>query len=131
MSAATQLGEELVLRATGIGKTFDRTRALASARFELRRGEIHGLLGANGAGKSTLSKVISGHVRPDAGEIVYKGQPLGLRSTRDALEAGIAIVMQETSLVPDMTVPRTSSCPNSAGRGASPTGACANGRAPS
>jgi ABC-type sugar transport system ATPase subunit len=95
---------EPLLVATGVAKTFDRTRALAGAGFELLAGEVHGLLGANGAGKSTLSKVISGHVRPDAGEITFRGQPIRLRSTRDALDIGIAIVMQETSLVPDLTV---------------------------
>jgi len=110
MRAAGPQGEsglrapDLVLSARGIEKTFDRTRALAGAEFELRRGEIHALLGANGAGKSTLSKVISGHVRPDAGTLLHKGRPLAMRSTRDALQAGIAIVMQETTLAPDLTV---------------------------
>ena len=93
-----------ILKATGVDKTFDRTRALQGATLELRAGEVHGLLGANGAGKSTLSKVISGHVIPDRGEIVFKGQALRVASTRDALEAGIAIVMQETSLAPDLSV---------------------------
>src|SRR3954462_12461254 len=93
-----------LLTATGIVKVFDRTRALDGASFELRSGEVHGLLGANGAGKSTLSKVISGHVIRDAGEIVYKGKALNLRSTREALDAGIAIVMQETTLAPDLSV---------------------------
>jgi ribose transport system ATP-binding protein/rhamnose transport system ATP-binding protein len=95
---------ESLLTATGIVKVFDRTRALDGASFELRAGEVHGLLGANGAGKSTLSKVISGHHPADAGEIVFKGRPIRLRSTREALDSGIAIVMQETSLVPDLTV---------------------------
>ena len=94
----------LLLAATGIVKTFDRTKALQGAGFELLPGEVHGLLGANGAGKSTLSKVIAGHVVPDAGQLVYRGQPIRLRSTRDALDTGIAIVMQETSLVPDLSV---------------------------
>ncbi len=93
-----------VLVASGVEKTFDRTRALAGASFQLAEGEIHALLGANGAGKSTLSKVISGHVRRDAGEILLRGAPVNFRSTREAMAAGIAIVMQETSLAPDLSV---------------------------
>lgn len=93
-----------LLTAHGVVKTFDRTRALQGADFELAEGEIHGLLGANGAGKSTLSKVIAGHHVPDAGELVFQGRPLRLRGARDALRAGITIVMQETTLVPDLTV---------------------------
>jgi ABC-type sugar transport system ATPase subunit len=93
-----------LLTARGIVKTFDRTKALQGADFELVQGEVHGLLGANGAGKSTLSKVITGHFVADEGEIVYCGRPPRFRSTRDALDAGIAIVMQETSLVPDLSV---------------------------
>ncbi|MBS7696424.1 MULTISPECIES: sugar ABC transporter ATP-binding protein [unclassified Chelatococcus] len=94
----------VLLAASKITKTFDKTRALAGADFELREGEIHGLLGANGAGKSTLSKVISGHYIADSGSIRYRGHDIQLRNTRDALRVGIAIVMQETSLVPDLTV---------------------------
>src|SRR5262245_28866621 len=93
-----------LLEARDIVKVFDRTRALAGAGFELRRGEVHGLLGANGAGKSTLSQIIAGHVVPDAGQVSLAGEPVRLRSTRDALAKGIAIVMQETSLVPDLSV---------------------------
>ncbi|MBS7704911.1 sugar ABC transporter ATP-binding protein [Chelatococcus asaccharovorans] len=94
----------ILLTASKITKTFDKTRALAGADFELREGEIHGLLGANGAGKSTLSKVISGHYSADSGSIRYRGRDIQLRNTRDALRVGIAIVMQETSLVPDLSV---------------------------
>jgi ribose transport system ATP-binding protein/rhamnose transport system ATP-binding protein len=93
-----------VLVAKGIDKAFDRTQALSQASLEVRAGEVHGLLGANGAGKSTLSKVISGHVVRDAGEIRYKGRTLNHGTTREALAAGIAIVMQETSLAPDLSV---------------------------
>jgi len=95
---------DALLRAEGIGKTFDSTRALIGASIDLRAGEVHGLLGSNGAGKSTLSKIISGHVTRDSGAIVYRGRPVNHRSTREALEAGIAIVMQETSLAPDLSV---------------------------
>lgn len=93
-----------LLAATGITKAFDRTQALAGADFLLQEREIHGLLGANGAGKSTLSKIIAGHQGFDDGEISYRSYPIRLRSTRDALRIGIAMVMQETSLVPDLTV---------------------------
>ncbi len=93
-----------LLVARGITKTFDRTRALAGADFRLHEREIHGLLGANGAGKSTLSKIIAGHQGFEDGEIVYRSYPVRLRSTRDALRIGIAMVTQETSLVPDLTV---------------------------
>lgn len=95
---------EPVLVASGIDKAFDRTRALIGAHLELRAGEIHGLLGANGAGKSTLSKVISGHLTRDAGELRYKGRHQNYRSAREALHAGISIVTQETSLAPDLSV---------------------------
>lgn len=93
-----------LLVASGIKKQFDRIVALSGADFELAQGEVHGLLGANGAGKSTLSKAISGHVIIDGGQLTLGGQALSLRSTRDGLEHGIAMVMQETSLVPDLTV---------------------------
>ena len=93
-----------LLEAREISRSFAQTRALAGASLTLRAGATHALLGANGAGKSTLSRVISGHIRRDGGEILYRGQPLVARSPREALDAGIAIVMQETSLAPDLSV---------------------------
>ncbi len=93
-----------LLLARGITKTFDGTPALVGADFELREREIHGLLGANGAGKSTLSKIIAGHHLFETGELTYRTYPVMFRNTREALRVGIAIVMQETSLVPDLTV---------------------------
>ena len=91
--------------ATGIAKTFDRTRALAGAHLELRAGR-----GARPARRQRRRQIdaVQGHHRPrhpaTRARSVYRGQPLRLRSTRDALRAGIAIVMQETSLAPDMSV---------------------------
>src|ERR1700748_3936030 len=81
-----------LLIATGIEKTFERTRALAGAELEIYSGEVMGLLGANGAGKSTLSKVISGHVIRDKGSIQLAGRPLNLRSAREAIHHGITMV---------------------------------------
>jgi len=94
----------ILLEAREISKNFAQTRALAGASVRLRAGATHALLGANGAGKSTLSRVISGHIRRDSGDIRYRGRPLDVRSPREALDAGIAIVMQETSLAPDLSV---------------------------
>ncbi len=93
-----------ILSARSVIKTFGSTRALSDARIDLRPGEVCGLLGANGAGKSTLSRIISGQVEKTAGEITFDGKPYTARSARDALQSGIALVAQETSLAPDMSV---------------------------
>jgi ABC-type sugar transport system ATPase subunit len=93
-----------MLIAAGIERAFERTRALAAADLDIYSGEVMGLLGANGAGKSTLSKVISGHATRDAGAIILQGRPLNLRSAREAIQQGITMVMQETSLAPDLSV---------------------------
>src|ERR1700741_4007890 len=97
-------GSVPMLIASGIEKAFDRTRALAGAELDIYSGEVMGLLGANGAGKSTLSKVISGHLTRDAGSIALQDRPLNLRSAREAIGYGITMVMQETSLAPDLSV---------------------------
>src|SRR6201987_5189738 len=99
-----QVSSAPLLIATGIEKTFERTRALAGAELEIYSGEVMGLLGANGAGKSTLSKVISGQVIRDSGSITFGGKHLNLRSSREAIQHGITMVMQETSLAPDLSV---------------------------
>src|SRR6266436_4440971 len=93
-----------MLVALGIEKSFDRTQALSGAELDVYQGEVMGLLGANGAGKSTLSKVISGHLTRDAGSIALQDRPLNLRSAREAIQHGITMVMQETSLAPDLSV---------------------------
>ena len=93
-----------ILTARGVSKAFGSTRALTDARIDLRPGEVCGLLGANGAGKSTLSRIISGHIQKTSGEITFDSAPYTARSARDALQIGIALVAQETSLAPDMSV---------------------------
>ena len=95
---------EPLLTARGVSKAFGRTQALTEASLTLRPGEVVGLLGANGAGKSTLSRIISGHIQPSGGRLAFAGEPLALSSTRDALSRGIALVAQETSLAPDLSV---------------------------
>ncbi|KIT15640.1 sugar ABC transporter ATP-binding protein [Jannaschia aquimarina] len=93
-----------LLMASGVSKSFGKTQALRDASLILRPGEVVGLLGANGAGKSTLSRIVSGHIQPSGGEIAFDGEALRLASTRDALGRGIALVAQETSLAPDLSV---------------------------
>ncbi len=88
----------------GISKTFPGVKALDQVDLEVRSGEVHALLGENGAGKSTLIKVLGGVHKPDAGSICIDDQPVRFDTTRDAEEAGIAIIHQELNLVPQMTV---------------------------
>ena len=95
---------EPLLAARGVSKSFGRTQALRDAALTMRPGEVVGLLGANGAGKSTLSRIVSGHIAPTDGVLTYDGAPLSLSSTREALRKGIALVAQETSLAPDLSV---------------------------
>ncbi len=78
--------------------------ALKAVTFTLERGEVHALLGENGAGKSTLTKMLAGVVSPTSGQVLIDGKPVELTSPADALRKGIAMVYQETSLVPSLTV---------------------------
>jgi len=88
----------------GIVKQFPGVLAVAGVDFDLREGEIHALLGENGAGKSTLMNVLAGLYRPESGTISIHGQPVDLRSPRDAIERGLGMVHQHFMLVPSQTV---------------------------
>ena len=88
----------------GISKSFGGVAALSDVDFVLRRGEIHGLVGENGAGKSTLMKIIAGVHAQYQGRMTIDGREVHFRSARDALAAGIGMVHQELSVVPDLTV---------------------------
>lgn len=94
----------LRLAVTGASKAYGTVQALKSADFELRAGEVMGLVGENGAGKSTLVKIICGVTRRDGGTIEVDGASVDLGSTVRAEQAGIAVVQQELSVVPSLTV---------------------------
>jgi ABC-type sugar transport system ATPase subunit len=95
---------EYILEAKGIVKTFPGVRAVDNVDLNIARGEVHGLVGENGAGKTTLISILGGIYRPDGGEIRVAGQRVALNSPQEAARAGIGVVHQELSLVPNLTV---------------------------
>lgn len=88
----------------GIRKTFGATIALDNVDFAVSAGEIHALIGENGAGKSTLMKVLSGALQPDAGEMTIDGSPFAPANPLQARQQGVAMIYQELSLAPHLTV---------------------------
>jgi ribose transport system ATP-binding protein/inositol transport system ATP-binding protein len=88
----------------GASKNFPGVKALDSVNFTLQAASVHGVVGENGAGKSTLMKIMTGTYQRDEGEMLLNGKPVSFRSEREALAAGIAIVPQELSYVPGLTV---------------------------
>ncbi|TIL75623.1 MAG: sugar ABC transporter ATP-binding protein [Mesorhizobium sp.] len=94
----------VVLSAEHISKTFGGIAALVDVGFELRRGEIHALMGENGAGKSTLMKILSGIYTDYDGTVNVDGHPVRFAGVRDAEHAAIAIIHQELNLVPELSV---------------------------
>jgi simple sugar transport system ATP-binding protein len=98
------VSDDLVLEMRGIRKEFPGVVANDDVSLQVRRGEVHGLLGENGAGKSTLMNILYGLYRPDAGEIRLNGKPVSFGSASDAIDAGIGMVHQHFMLIPVMTV---------------------------
>jgi ribose transport system ATP-binding protein len=90
--------------ARNVGKSFGGTRVLEDVSLELEAGSVHAVLGENGAGKSTLMKIIAGIVRPDAGSLELDGVPYAPTGPLDARARGVAIVHQELSLCPHLSV---------------------------
>ena len=106
-----------VVRLAGISKSFTGTQAVRNINLEILPGEVHGLVGENGAGKSTLMRILAGLFPDYEGEIYFKGRPVKIHTPRLARELGIAMVHQELSLVPELSVAdRITSCV----RGSSP-----------
>ena len=95
---------EELLGVRGIHKYFPGVHALDDVAFSVKAGEVHALVGENGAGKSTLIKILSGIHKPDAGDILLSGKKVDWKNPREALEAGIAVIHQELSLAPHLTV---------------------------
>ena len=93
-----------LLAMRNISKSFPGVKALDNLNFDLRSGEVHGILGENGAGKSTLIKVLGGIYHPEQGEILINGQKVTIQSVMAAKAQGISIIHQELMLVPHMTV---------------------------
>ena len=93
-----------VLSLRGAAKTFGPVVALADGTVEIRRGEIHALVGENGAGKSTLVKILAGLYHPDAGAFEVDGERVAFRTVADSKAAGISVIYQEPTLFPDLTV---------------------------
>ncbi|MCD8138709.1 MAG: sugar ABC transporter ATP-binding protein [Planctomycetaceae bacterium] len=93
-----------LLKVEGICKSFPGVKALDNVCIDVKKGEIHALLGENGAGKSTLMKILSGVYHADAGSIVFKGKPASFRNATESQRAGISIIYQELNLIPHLTV---------------------------
>ena len=92
------------LRARDLHKHFGGVRALSGAELTIEAGSIHALVGENGAGKSTLIRILAGAIRPDRGTLELDGKTVAIEGARAAREHGIAVVHQELSLAPDLTV---------------------------
>jgi ABC-type sugar transport system ATPase subunit len=103
-ASSEQSGDRLLLSAGGIGKRFGATRALEDCDLEIRRGEIHALVGENGSGKSTLIKILSGVFTQDAGTIEWQGAAVSFRRPRQAQQAGVATVFQETLIAEELSI---------------------------
>jgi rhamnose transport system ATP-binding protein len=93
-----------ILALDHVSMAFGAVRALQDVSIDLRGGEIHALAGENGAGKSTLVKILAGVHRPDEGQVLLDGRPQDFRGPGDAQQAGVAVIYQEPTLFPDLSV---------------------------
>ena len=95
---------DAVLDATGVAKRFGAVQALKNASLQVGRGQVVALMGANGAGKSTFVKILTGVLKPDAGQVKIKGRTSTVASPAGARKWGLVPVYQEPSLIPDLSV---------------------------
>jgi ribose transport system ATP-binding protein len=94
----------LLLQAEGVSKSFPGVKALSDMRLDLRKGEVLALVGENGAGKSTLMKLLTGIYPMESGQFWLNGEPLNVKSPKEAQAKGLAIIHQEFNLMPHLTV---------------------------
>jgi ABC-type sugar transport system ATPase subunit len=96
------MANEVICRIQGVKKRFPGVIALKNVSFDIRKGEVHAIVGENGAGKSTLMNILSGVYQPDGGTVEFEGGTVAFNQPRDAQESGIAMIHQELSLAPHM-----------------------------
>ncbi|MEI8200826.1 MAG: sugar ABC transporter ATP-binding protein [Eubacteriales bacterium] len=96
--------DEILFEMKGITKVFPGVRALSDVDLYLKKGEVLAVVGENGAGKSTLMNIMLGSHKPDDGEMIFKDKPYNPKNPAEALNAGISMIHQELTLVPEMSV---------------------------
>jgi inositol transport system ATP-binding protein len=96
--------QDYLLTVRGLTKTFSGVKALDNVELNVRKGEVHALMGENGAGKSTLMKILMGLLAPDSGEIKLNGQELRNGNVHEAMKRGISMIHQEIMAIPELTV---------------------------
>ncbi len=104
MDADRERQPDLLLEAIGVTKYFGAVTALQDVNFQVRRGEVLGVVGDNGAGKSTLMKILSGLHQPSRGELRFEGRPVRFRSPQDARDLGIEMVYQDLALAENIDI---------------------------
>lgn len=98
------MSQEIILEARNINKSFSGVQVLNNVNLDIRKGEVHALMGENGAGKSTLIKIITGAYTKDSGAILWKGKEVEINSLKDCQALGMACIYQELSVIPALSV---------------------------
>jgi len=98
------LDDEILLSIQNVSKRFPGTQALDNVSFNIKKGEVHALVGENGAGKSTLVNIIAGVIHKDMGQVILNGKEMNFQNVQQAQKAGVKVVFQELSLVPNLSV---------------------------